>query len=274
MHSKKTIIRACLSYNSLIAIVLKYGSDKDSMKIEKNHTIGLFDVDHQFKLKVQSAAQLFQEMATLHSAQIGVGSDVLFGKGVIWILHRLEMEFFRYPKLGEEIQIVTWSRGFKGYKGFREYLIQSSKGEVARGSSVWLFFDLKKKRISKVPAEISKHYTVENDKWFENEVDEWQACGKIKPEKQMDISLRYSDFDVIGHVNNTIYIGFLETLYHNIENAKNRPIRNIKIRFGREIDRTKKNIRTGWVKANGVYLCNIFDESMLFADAQIIPMDF
>ncbi len=243
------------------------------MKIEKNHTIGLFDVDHQFKLKVQSAAQFFQEMATFHSTQIGVGSNVLFEKGVIWILHRLEIEFFRYPKLGEEIQVVTWSRGFKGFKGYREYLIESAKGEIARGSSVWLFFDLKKKRISKVPAEISKHYTFEDDKWFDNEVDDWQACGKIKPEKQIAISLRYSDFDVIGHVNNTIYIGFLETLYHSITSSNSRPIRNIKIRFCREIDKTKKYIQAGWIKANGVYLCNIFDESILFADAQIIPME-
>ncbi|MCP4671280.1 MAG: hypothetical protein GY857_08230, partial [Desulfobacula sp.] len=58
------------------------------MKIEKIHTINLFDVDHRFKLKIQSAAQLFQEMATFHSTQIGVGSDVLLEKGVIWILHR------------------------------------------------------------------------------------------------------------------------------------------------------------------------------------------
>ncbi|MCP4671311.1 MAG: hypothetical protein GY857_08385 [Desulfobacula sp.] len=243
------------------------------MKIEKIHTINLFDVDHRFKLKIQSAAQLFQEMATFHSTQIGVGSDVLLEKGVIWILHRLEMEFFSYPKLGDKIKLVTWSRGFKGYKGYREYLIQSSKGEIARGSSVWLFFDLKKKRISKVPVQISKQYTIEDDKWFDNELDDWKACGKIKPEKQMDISLRYSDFDVIGHVNNTIYIGFLETLYHGTTNSRSRPVRNIKIRFCREIDRTKKNVKTGWVKKNGVYLCNIFDESMLFADAQIIVHD-
>ncbi|MDA3789119.1 MAG: thioesterase [Desulfobacula sp.] len=45
----------------------------------------------------------------------------------------------------------------------------------------------------------------------------------------MDISLRYSDFDVNGHVNNTIYLGFLETLYHKTINSNERPIKNIQI---------------------------------------------
>ncbi|MCK5836330.1 MAG: hypothetical protein KAH09_03605, partial [Desulfobacula sp.] len=126
------------------------------MKIEKSYTIGFFDIDSQFTLRIQSAARFFQEMATLHSTKIGAGPEVLFEKGVVWFLHRLEIEFFRYPVLGEEIQITTWSRGFKGYKGFREYHIHSSQGDIARGSSVWLFFNINRKRISKVPIQISR----------------------------------------------------------------------------------------------------------------------
>jgi len=243
------------------------------MKIEKSHRIGFFDIDSQFKLTVQSAARFFQEMATHHSTTIGVGPDVLFKKGVIWFLNRLEIEFFRYPSLGEDIKVTTWSRGFKGFKGFREYHIHSSSGDIARGSGVWLFFDLNRKRISKVPGDISRHYEFENEKYFDTEINDWQTCGKINPEKQMDISLRYSDFDVNGHVNNTIYLGFLETLYHKTINAGSTPIKNIKIRFSREIDSGKDNIKTGWYKANGIYQCNIFDDSTLYADAEIIPMD-
>ncbi|WP_367172538.1 hypothetical protein [Desulfobacula sp.] len=76
-----------------------------------------------------------------------------------------------------------------------------------------------------------------------------------------------------GHVNNTIYLGFLETLYHKTINSKAKPIKNIKIRFNREIGKAKESIRSGWHKTNGVYQCNIFDDSILYADAQIIPMD-
>lgn len=243
------------------------------MKINYMHKLGLFDIGHDFKMRIQSAARFFQEIAVSHSTRMGAGPDVLFEKGVVWFLNRLEIEFFRYPVLGEEIKVATWSRGFKGYKGFREYVIQSSQGEIARGSSVWLFFDFRRKRISKVPPEISGRYEVEKEKWFDREIDEWMACGKIEPEKQMDISLRYSDFDINGHVNNTVYLGFLETLYHKTINTNGNPIRNIKIRFCREIDKDKEHISTGWRRINGVYHCNISDAATVYAEAEIIPMD-
>ena len=155
------------------------------MKIETLHKIDFFDIDHEFKLRVQSAARFFQEIATIHSTRIGAGYDVLFKKGFAWFLNRLEIEFFRYPMLDDDIKITTWSRGFKGFKGFREYLISSPQGEVARGSSVWIFFDFKKKRITKVPLEISRLYTYEKDKYFDREIDDWKACGKINPEREM-----------------------------------------------------------------------------------------
>lgn len=243
------------------------------MKIEKQHKIGLFDVDHQFKLRVQSAARFFQEMATFHSTKIGVGPDILFEKGVVWFLHRLEIEFFRYPKLYEDINITTWSRGFKGYKGFREYQIQSSIGQIARGSSVWLFYDVKRKRISKIPTDISTRYEVEKETWFDTEIDDWKTCGNIHPEQEMEINLRYSDFDVNGHVNNTIYLGFLETLYHKTISHDGNRIKNIKIKFSREISRDKDSIRSGWQKEHKAYQCKIFDDSTRYADAQIISMD-
>ncbi len=243
------------------------------MKIEKIHRIGLFDIDFQFKLRIEAMARLFQEIAVHHSTGIGAGPEVLLKKGMVWFLSRLEIEFFRYPTLGEEIRIVTWSRGFKGYKGYREYLIDSSKGEVARGSGVWLFFDFMRKRITKVPPEISERYEFEQEKWFDHEIDDWVSCGRIEPEHGTEISLRYSDFDVNGHVNNTVYLGFLETLYHKIMNCQGQSVKNMKIKFSREIDRNKSQIQVGVRKVNNLYRCNIHDKSELYAEAEIISSE-
>jgi acyl-ACP thioesterase len=241
--------------------------------MERHHKIGLFDVDHAFKLRLQSAARFFQESATAHSTQVGAGTKFLFDQGLVWLLHRLEIEVVRYPLLGEEIRVITWSRGFKGFKAFRDYCILSGEGEeIARGSSVWLFFDVNRKRVSKVQPQISSRYTVEKEACFDREVDAWQTCGEIEPEQQIQISLRYSDFDVNGHVNNTIYMGFLETLYHRTIRNNDQGIKNVKIRFCREIARGTEQIQSGWRKANGVYHCNIFEGSTLYADAEMVPM--
>ncbi len=242
------------------------------MKIEQEHRIGLFDIDYQFKPQVQSIARLFQECSTFHSDSVGAGTEFLIERGLIWFLNRIEIEFFRYPKLFEDVKVITWSRGFKRFKGFREYLMTSPAGDIARGTSVWIFFDVKRNRISKIPQDILDCYHNESEKWFADEIDAWKPCGKISPENQMDFSLRYSDFDVNGHVNNTIYFSFLETLYHQSIKGLAPPVKNVKIRYNSEIDQSKKSVRAGWQKSDGSYLFNIFDDSNLYADGEITPM--
>jgi medium-chain acyl-[acyl-carrier-protein] hydrolase len=244
--------------------------------IEKKFNIDFFDVDSKSNLKVEAAARFFQTMATSHSATIGAGYNFLSENGMVWFLHRLEMEFVKYPVLDEQIRISTWHRGFKRHKGFREYLMESSKGETyVKGSSVWIFFDLKKNRISKIPDFISQNYEICEDQLFDPGIDDWNVCGRIDAQSYVETDLRYSDFDINGHVNNTIYIGLLENLYYRTlnQNGKN-PIKNIKICFSREIDQSKKTVFTGWEKYNNLYQCNVYDHSYVYAYGQIIPAFF
>ncbi len=243
--------------------------------IEKTHTIDFFDVDFKFNLTVEATARLFQNMATSHSSDIGAGQDFLFENGVVWFLHRLEMEYLNYPVLGDEVKMSTWHRGFKRYKGFREYLMESSEGEpLVKGSSVWIFFDLERKRISKIPSFISQQYEICDDKLFDTQIDEWNACGKINSEATIKTDLRYSDFDINGHVNNTIYIGMLENLYHRTLNqSDDKKIKNIKIRYKSEIDQSKRYVVTGWEQRKNQFQCNIFDKDNLYADGHIISME-
>ncbi len=243
------------------------------MKIEQIHDIGFFDIGRDQILRVEAVARFFQEMATRHSIKVGAGPDLLLARGVIWFLNRLEIEFVRYPLLGEKLKIITWSRGFRHHMGLREYRIESEKGLVAKGSSVWIFFDFKNKKIIKVPADIESLYEFESEKGFEAELSDWKTCGKIEPEKEMSISLRYGDFDVNGHLNNTIYLGLVETLFHGTKGWENSKIRNLKIRFAREISTSVEGVHLGWEKAGDIYRFNIYDRGdRIYADGQFTTM--
>jgi acyl-ACP thioesterase len=246
------------------------------MKIETVREINFFDIDSDQTLRVDAMARFFQEMATLHSIRVGAGPEVLFSRGVIWFLNRLEIQVVRYPLLGEKLKITTWSRGFRRHTGLREYCIESEKGLVAKGSSVWIFFDVHRKKIMKVPADIESLYQFEPEKGFEDELVNWKTCGKIEPEKEQTISLRYGDFDVNGHVNNTIYLGFIETLFHKTSDLRNKRLGNVKIRFAREISRSAESVLVGCNRVNGRYRFNIYDPNdgnRLYADGEFIAMD-
>ncbi len=245
------------------------------MKVTMTHKIGFFDVDGDQTLRVQAAARFFQEMATLQALQVGAGADLLLGRGVMWFLNRLEMAFIRFPGLGEKLKITTWSRGFRHHMGFREYRLDTDQGPVAKGSAVWIFYDFIGKRIIKVPPDIKSLYPVCPEKGFETELRDWQPCGKIEPENEISISLRYGDFDVNGHVNNTHYLEFVETLFHKRLGPEKQRVQKVKIRFLREISPQVERIRTGWKKSGSLYQFNIddpHDPGGIFADGEIIPM--
>lgn len=244
------------------------------MKIIKPYTIDFFDVDHQSIMTFKAIARAFQGMATTHSAKVGAGYKVLNRNGFVWFLHRLRIDVISFPRLFDEVVLQTWSRGFKGFKGFREYRIASSEGTpLVQGSSVWLFYNFVKKKVIKVPQEISDHYTFETQKNFDTELDIWNPQRIPDPANQVSIGLRYSDFDINGHVNNTEYIGFLESAFYSDRGKECRRIEQLKIRFDREIDRAIDNVRVGWDTQGNSYFYNIYDENTLFAHAQIQASD-
>ena len=241
------------------------------MKIQRPYTIDFFDVDHRFCITYKAIARLFQGLATHHSHKVGSGYTVLTEKGFVWFLHRLKIEIVAWPKLFDEVILFTWSRGFKGFKGFREYTIETKTGEIlVKGSAVWLFYDLKRKRISKVPDQISGCYRFEQQKNFNTELDDWKPVNFSAPESEMDIPLRYSDFDINGHVNNTEYVGFLESYFHLNGTGGDDQISSLKIRFEKEIDRTKGQVCVGSKREKNQYHCRIYAASARFAQAHMI----
>ena len=241
------------------------------MIIQRPYTIDFFDVDRHRNMTFKAMAKAFQGLATTHSAQVGAGYAVLSKKGLVWFLHRLKIEVAAFPVLLQDVRLMTWSRGFKGFKGFREYRIESAAGEaLVKGSSVWLFYNFKKRRISKVPAEISRCYEFNTQRNFETELDDWQPRLEFDPDTGMDISLRYSDFDMNGHVNNTEYIGFLESLFHGADHPGLSDIKSLKIRFDREIGREKDRIRVEWQRRKNRCYCRVCDDGSRFAGAELV----
>jgi len=172
----------------------------------------------------------------------------------------------------ESIEITTWSRGFNKHQGFREYLITCGSETVVKGSSVWVFFDFKNKRIAKVPERFHDIYEFEEECHFAQSINHWKYPGLIEAGDKTDISLRYSDFDTNGHVNNTVYLGFLETLFHEVHKGKDERIQNLKIRFCREIGKDQNEIQVGWKKKDGLFLYNVHREKTLFADGELSLM--
>lgn len=240
------------------------------MKFEKEYTIGLFDVDYCKTLTIQAVGRLFQEMATLHSASIGAGYQQLNKRGVVWFLHRLEIEPLHLPKLFDKVTAKTWSMGFKGFKGFREYRICTQLGDVlVKGSSIWLFYDVNRQRVSKVPKDISDLYQTDPACNFSPHPDQWRPLTNFEPDETVGFPLRYSDFDINGHVNNTIYLGFLESFFHRTAASNGKKIQRLKIQYSRQIDQDCDKVTVGCLRQKDRWVLKIYNDNNIFSQAEI-----
>ena len=241
------------------------------MKVFHEQPLDFFDVDHKGKLQLSAAARFFQSMATRHSHGLGLGHAALAQRGVTWLLHRLEVRFLRYPTQGENIRLSTWSRGFKRHLGLREYALESKGELLVRATSVWVFYHVLEKRLCRVLPEVAEKYEFEPETWFSDELYGWTPPGKIQPEVETRISLRHADFDLNGHVNNTQYPGFLETLYQGLPQAKSGGIRGFKIRFRKEIPLGATAVAVGCANLDSTPVFNIRapgSEGVLHADGE------
>ncbi|WP_372752211.1 acyl-[acyl-carrier-protein] thioesterase [Labilibaculum sp.] len=180
-------------------------SNTDIRKHRERFHIGSFDSDLQGNAKLTSICNYFQEIAGHHADLIHQGIDDLKTNNLSWILSRLKIQIFDTAKWKDCIDIETWSVGTDGLFGNREFRIYNKTGDViAQGSSAWLVFNTKTKRLIR-PQEIVAKMPINS----ENPIN-GGSLSKIPTIKNAtyieDIHIHYSDIDFYQHVNNVKYV--------------------------------------------------------------------
>ena len=84
--------------------------------------------------------------------------------------------------------------------------------QVAAATSQWLFFDLNKKRITKIPKAVSEPYTAETDEALGADAIDFAVDKAFDPQQTLTMTTREGDYDPNGHVNNAAYLDYLDTL--------------------------------------------------------------
>jgi acyl-ACP thioesterase len=158
------------------------------------------------KLRLDHLVGYFQDVSTLQSEELGIGVEFMTPRHEAWIMVSWQVIVDRYPKDGEEIVVSTWPYGFKGFYGFRNFMMKTVGGEVlAYANSFWVFMDTEKNRIKKVPPEILTAYEMGE------KLDMEYADRKIHYE-EMELSecpgvpVRKAWLDTNFHMNNVRYI--------------------------------------------------------------------
>lgn len=183
------------------------------MKMPKKRFSKKFEV-HYYEINTLQEATLLsllnylEDSAISHSAFAGYGVNELMAADSGWVLNRWSLKIDRFPKLGEEITVETWPSSFERFYGNREFAILDSSGKtIVKAASIWIYFNIKKRRPMRIPAEMGDAYGIEETRAFEQPFTDLDF--DFESEYTEEFSIKRSDIDTNNHVNNKKYVEWI-----------------------------------------------------------------
>lgn len=105
--------------------------------------------------------KLFEETSADHCYAIDHSLYQLGEQDIGWVLTSGFMQFDRYPNYKEKITIRTWLSKYTSIRGYREHIVYDEQGNIiGRGKSIWVFFDIERRRPVAIYDEIMERWGV------------------------------------------------------------------------------------------------------------------
>lgn len=175
-----------------------------SRRFTTTRRVRLADADPTGRLRLDALARFLQDVGNDDTADAGHGT------GGSWITRRTTIQTQRWPRIGERLAITTWCGGMGSHWAERRTTLTSPSGTV-EVAATWVHVD-GSGRPARLPA------------WFHETYAEAAAGRRISarlrhgppPEgaSEQPWPIRWSDLDVVGHVNNAAYWEAAEEVCH------------------------------------------------------------
>lgn len=196
---------------------------------QKKYHIESSDVDFNKKLKLSSIFSYFQEIASLHADNLGVGIEAIEKIGVGWALIKIKVDLIRYPVWNEEILIETWYPEPKKFEFIRDFSIIDSNGNIiVNAITSWIIFDIKTRELRKSDSIANGFPLNAKERAINYKFGKIKDFGKI--EFNIKKIIRYSDIDFNGHLNNSKYVDFIMDCL-SIEDHKKYRVKTIEVNY-------------------------------------------
>lgn len=176
---------------------------------QKHYEISATAVDRFGRLKPGHLLSFVQDAAGDHSKLLGTGRDALDEKHLFWAVIRHRVQISRLPNSGEKITLETWPMPTTRTAYPRASIAFDREGkELFRCVSLWVLMD-QNTRAMVLPGKsgIALEGLVRGN--------ELAIPGSLMPktmEYQMRRTVRFTDLDINGHMNNCRYLDWVTDL--------------------------------------------------------------
>ena len=165
--------------------------------------------------QVSSANYLryMQEAAFDASAAVGYDMDRYRALGRFWLTRETEIEHLAPLRYGDSVETKTWVAGFRKIRSRRAYELRvAASGELAaRAHTDWVYLDRATGRPAPIEPEMILAFSPEGEPELALPRSRFPAApappvGVFRLIRRVDPR----DLDQVGHVNNAVYLEYLE----------------------------------------------------------------
>lgn len=187
------------------------------------------------------------QCATKHAEERGFGYSYMTKENRVWVLSRMAIELFEYPKNDSVFVVKTWVGDVNRLFTERRFSFEDGNGkEIGFARTLWASIDMETRKPTNVLELNSMIAFVNKDKACPIE-----SAGKIPSIESGNITgsfdVKYSDVDINKHLNSMKYIEHFVNVF-DIEMFRDKDISRIELnyisegQYGTTIDIVKKEI--------------------------------
>ena len=172
---------------------------------EQSMLIGPSVCDASGRMSFHDTFSVCMDIAAAHADALGCGLYDLAPKDLFWVTVKTQLRFFDRPRMMERVTLRTWPEAPGKLRGNRSYEVRRGNALLIAGKTEWAVMRLKTMQPSLLrevyPAELE--FTMESAAPgpFARITDDFSDSKTVAA-----YTVRSSDIDVGGHMNNASYL--------------------------------------------------------------------
>lgn len=154
-----------------------------------------------------------QEAAFDASAAAGYDLARYQAMGCYWLVRETDIECLRPLRYGDSVQVRTWVADFRRVRSCRVYQFRLLESEelVARAHTDWAFLDSATGQPVRIPPQMVAAFFPDGPPRTPSPRSRFPSPPACPPTPfQLRRRVEWRDIDAAGHVNNAVYLAYLE----------------------------------------------------------------
>ncbi|WP_148401818.1 acyl-[acyl-carrier-protein] thioesterase [Dysgonomonas gadei] len=231
--------------------------------------IDAYLTDFRGKATLPMIGGFMLQAATKHAEERGFGYSAMTSQQRVWVLSRIAIEVFEYPKNDTVMVLKTWVASVNRLFTERHFSFEDEQGrEIGFAKSLWASIDLETRKPTNVlELDGLSDYIAEK----ENPIEGMTKIPALKDDYEVatDFVVKYSDVDINKHLNSMKYIEHFVDVF-DIDMFREKEIRRIEInyisegRYGTKLDILKRT------EKDNIFVLEMKDGDMTVCSTRII----